>query len=86
MNINLPQNIEASLRQQAIAAGIDIEQFVILALQSGLANSEMAPSDAMLAGDKWKEKFDLLLSRFPVRQSDSRVDCSRESIYGDHGR
>ncbi|HMO16322.1 MAG TPA: hypothetical protein PKD64_19250 [Pirellulaceae bacterium] len=83
MNLNLPQSIEHSLRQQAAAVGMDVEQFAIYTLQKGLANTIASPPDTKLARDVWEKKFARLLARFPARQAESRVDCSRDTIYDD---
>ena len=87
MDLQLPPEIEDRLRQQAAAAGMDAEQFAIAALQKELAgNGEAAATSSMLPRDAWKAKFDALRRSFPTRQSEGRVDCSRESLYGDRGR
>jgi len=86
MELHLPPDVESILREQAAAAGMNTEQFAVVALQHGLEGSEQAASGAMLPHDKWKKTFEALVASFPERNGSSRVDCDRDSIYGDRGR
>jgi hypothetical protein len=86
MDLQLPPEFEERLRQQAAAAGMDVEQFAIAALQKEIGSGEAASTNVMLARGDWKAKFDALRSSFPTRRSEGRIDCSRETLYGDRGR
>lgn len=86
MELNLPPDIETTLRQQAEAAGVDAEQLAIARLQEALGNDDANSADVMLPRDQWKSRFDALIADMPTRESETRVDCSRDSIYGDRGR
>lgn len=86
MDLQLPPEFEAQLRQHAAAAGMNVEQFAIAAIKKELAVGEELPPTIMLPRAVWKSRFDALVESFPTRMSAGRIDCSRESIYGDRGR
>jgi hypothetical protein len=84
MDLHLPPEIELSLRQHAAIAGMDVEQFAIKAIQSGIASSEMADDDVQpLPKSTWSAEFNAWLASIPKRKT--HMDDSRESIYQDRG-
>lgn len=87
MDLQLPTEMEDGLRRQAAAAGMDVEQFALAALQKELtSNGESGAGRVMLPRAAWKAKFDALRESFPTRPSDGRIDCGRDALYGDRGR
>ena len=84
MDLHLPPEIESSLRQHAAMAGMDVEQFAIKAIQTGIASKEIADDDVEpIPKSTWSAEFHAWLASIPKRQT--RVDDSRESIYEGRG-
>jgi len=81
LHLNLDPEIKERLRQQAAAMGMDVEQFAIVAIKKELARREAPATSVMLPRAAWKAEFDALLDSFPTRQTEGRIDCSRESLY-----
>lgn len=76
MNLNIPisQEIESKLREQAVAAGMDIESFVLDALRLKLANSSLPQHK-----DGAEKPVSQLLGLFSDDQG--TIDEVMESVY-----
>lgn len=82
MDLQLPPDIEATLRQQAAASGMDIEKFTLDALRATLSHTTDDGS-AELSADEWRKELDQCVALHP---SLPNVDDSREAIYSDRGQ
>lgn len=85
MNLPLPPDIEARLRHEAAAAGVDLESFVAQILSDRLADSHSTTGPPSLATTAERlEFFRRFADRHPRRSQPA--DDSRETIYADRGR
>jgi uncharacterized protein (DUF1778 family) len=84
LQLTIPAEDEARLRERAAAAGKPVEEFVLDAVAEKLADSS-APKVAAtpLRGKDWQREFDALLAAAP--KVAHVVDDSRESIYEGRG-
>jgi hypothetical protein len=86
LNLQLSPDAEAKLREQAAAAGQDVQTFVLEAVEDRLAAEQQdSDSSARRSGDHraWLEKLRAWTALHPVVSH--FVDDSRESIYGNRG-
>lgn len=86
LNLSLPPEMEAKLRQRAAAAGKDVTAFVEEAVQQKLDEADRAPDPAKLSPAEqwellktWIDETTKIVSR--TLPPGTFVDDSRESIY-----
>jgi hypothetical protein len=83
LNIDLPAEIEGTLREQAAAAGQDVPTFVREILTERLAQEVATESPRTASHEEFMDKLRRIIDLHPV--STWMVDDSRESIYGGRG-
>ncbi|RIK73843.1 MAG: hypothetical protein DCC68_24200 [Planctomycetota bacterium] len=81
LNLHVPVEKEAKLREAAAAAGQDVETFVLNAVDERL--SEEVPTEPRLSKEDFQAWLDNLIAMHP--QVTHFVDDSRESIYEGRG-
>lgn len=81
LNLHVPAEKEAKLREAAAAAGQDVETFVLNAVDERL--SEEVPTEPPLSEDDFQKWLDKWIALHP--QVRHFVDDSRESIYEGRG-
>ena len=82
MHIDLEVSPEQAslLKRQAAAAGLDLQSFILTAVEEKLGPAESQPDNAgALSYEQWKREFDDWRSR--LRTRNPHFDDSRESIY-----
>lgn len=85
MHLQLPPSIEARLRQEAAAAGVDLESFVVHVLSDSVAGPSATGASPSLASTADRlAYFRAFAARHPVRTQ--LADASRETIYAERGR
>jgi hypothetical protein len=77
LDLAIPSDTEMRMRMQAAAAGLGLEDFVLLAVAEKLAGAEETHSEQH-ASD-WDSKFRACIALQPA--ATHFVDDSRESIY-----
>jgi hypothetical protein len=82
LNLELKPEVEAKLLEHAARQGKDPRAFALEAIEEKLSAETTSP--AMLPVAAWHAKLDALLDSLP-RSEATRVDDSRESIYGGRG-
>lgn len=81
LQIQIPPQLEAQLRQQASAGGQNVESFVVQAVESTLAALPPMPTPQRPPRDRWFAELKAWAESH--RRVDHFVDDSRESIYPD---
>jgi hypothetical protein len=83
LNLNLPPETEAQIRQLAALSGQNVEAVVLEALSAKLADADLQPSREPQNDQEWKKKLQAWIDLHPVVTH--FVDDSRESIYAGRG-
>ena len=81
--LNLPQDVQAKLEQQAAAAGMKPEELASRMIEVEVASGREEQQAAELDNDEWKRRLEKWLASFPNRKT--TLDDSRESIYRGRG-
>ncbi len=81
VQLNIPPETEARIRESAAAAGQDLETFVLQAVTGRLVETERAPGTRNV--EQWKRLLRSCIDLHPV--TTHFVDDSRESIYAGRG-
>lgn len=81
LEININTETEAVIRQQAAAAGLDVEAFVLQAVAEKLGKGKSAEVPPQKTSE-WEAKLQQCIDLHPEV---SHVDDSRESIYSGRG-
>jgi uncharacterized protein (DUF2267 family) len=84
LTLHLSPEIEARLKEQAVAAGKSLEVIALEVLAERLAASDDDRAAAKLPHDEWNKKFNEMLSGVPASDAEF-VDDSRERIYEGRG-
>jgi hypothetical protein len=88
LNLKLSNEAETKLREQAKAAGKDVEGYVRDTIEEKLAlapaNLQTQTSSPPNAKDEWLARFDSWVNSHPIRPN-VELDDSRESIYAGRG-
>ena len=83
LELRIPSETEAKIREHATMFGQDVEAFVLLAVAEKLADAESHQCLAFSNGNAWKEKLRACIDLHPTVTH--LVDDSRESIYAGRG-
>jgi hypothetical protein len=83
LELKIPSETEAKLRERAAAAGQDLETFVLQAVAEKLTEAESQPILPSRNGKDWRNKLLACIDLHPVVTH--FVDDSRESIYAGRG-
>ena len=85
LNLNLPAEIESTLRRRAAAAGQDVEAFVTHVVTEELTDEveSAARRPKFRSHEEFKAKLDEIIQRHNIRNGN--FDDSRESIYAGRG-
>lgn len=81
LKIQLPDNLEAILKEHARRAGVPVESIVIQALTEGL--SDLTQPDNHATADEFSTWLREWANKFP--KLDHPIDDSRDSIYAGRG-
>lgn len=81
LRIELPEELEATLREQAKRAGIAVESFILQLIRERLIDSP--PSGSPQSASAFSEWLHQWANRFPLRGHP--IDDGRESIYSGRG-
>ena len=82
LKLDLPEEMEAKIRERVASTGQDVESFVLEAVGEKLAEQSVA-SRARPQSNDWRTKIHKLIDLHPKLSHD--VDDSRESIYAGRG-
>ncbi len=83
--IQLPAETEAKLREQATAAGKELDRYVVEVVEEKLASSSGSTSGSgELTPEQWSAEWHAWAASH--RKLNHTVDDSRESIYAGHGQ
>ena len=84
MQLDIPEDIEASLQSRAKLAGYpNAEAYALSLLQPKEEDEDRACREADLSYEQWNERLDAYIAR--QRSTNPNFDDSRESIYSDRG-
>lgn len=83
LQIHLPSELEAVIRERAIASGIDIETYVLNVMKDDVAEELATPATRRMSHAEFQARLQRIIERHPVSQH--VVDDSRESIYAGRG-
>lgn len=78
VSVNIPAEIENSLRRRAASVGQDVESFIISIVIESLQSTEDLP-ERSASPSEFAKRLDSWISLHPVL--DHAIDDSRESIY-----
>lgn len=83
LELQLPSETEAKIREHAAASGQDVATFVLQAVVEKLADADSRRSGPSQSNKDWAEQLRAIIDLHPVVTH--FVDDSRESIYAGRG-